>query len=171
MYLQGPRDILFSVYVTAKVTCLFLSPHSLHLDDLQMWCDWWQGGLLVPVPAAWTWQVWPQPVSLSEAPNPYLPNHFKTPWIESNANVICVILLHSNKTTNLITSLPLSSPFKDRWRGGAIKMGGKSKRAGAVFMGFSPSSEEEVKTFSPLTTRETTWRLNLSGVCVCVCVY
>ena len=132
-----------------------------------MWSDWWQGGLLVPVPAAWTWQVWPQPVSLSKAPNPYLPNHFKMLWIESNANVICVMLLHSNKTTNLITSLPLSSPFKERRRGGAVEMG-KNKRAGAVFMAFSIQRRRGENIFSshnPWNHMKTQ-----SALCVCLCV-
>lgn len=79
------------------------------------------------------------------------------------------MLLHSNKTTCLITSL-FFSLFKDREEG-AVKMGERTREQ-VLFLWLTPSIEEEVKTFSFLITCETTRRHNESGQYVCfVCVH
>lgn len=119
------------------------------------WLEWFKPGGFDPC------------LPFSEVHNPHLRG---VGWELAIAQISAFVLLHSDKTTLFSTSLPLSGfPSKTDVR----KMGGQNVGGGwageqVLFLWLSASREEEVKTFSPLITRETTWRLELNSVCVCM---
>lgn len=163
-----PKDILLSVYITAKTTCSF---HHLTVYTWMIYI----GGVISGRVAYWLRLLElgrsdPSLCPWARRQTPTCPIILRRFGWELAKNVsLCFMLLHSNKTSHLITSLPLFSPFKDRQGRGSRDRERTSEQV--LFLWLSPSSEEEVKTFSPLITLETTWRVDLSRECVCMCAH
>lgn len=87
-------------------------------------------------------------------------------WEMAKIQMSVFMLLHGNKTTRLITSLPLfflpSKTDREKW---VVRMW---REQGEQVLFLWLSRKEEVKTFSPLITRETTWRCDVNSACVCM---
>lgn len=111
-----------------------------------------------------TWWVWPLPALLRGA-------HLSPErlWIRTGYSAdFCfyVVAQRQNHPSQYLTA-SFCSPLKDgREKNGWSECRGWGGGAGeqVLFLWPSASWEEEVKTFSPLITRETTWRLELNSV-------
>lgn len=137
-----------------------------------MCSDWWQGAL--PLDDIWTWQVLLTPsCGLEEDAKPLPVQSI----LRCKCNVFNAVRKRPNSSSHYLTAFFFFLPSKtdrqtEEGEGGRSSWDGERERASrCCFYGFSSSSEEEVKTFFPLVTRESTWTSERACVCLHGCAW